>query len=126
MHTERVDFNRTTCLMNICQSNNRYRVGAFIWFRTLQTELNSLKEESDMKNARVELISLDTFDQKQASSHILELEDEATEDDLLEQISDLEDKTEQVCHDWAWCIPAKQSRELKQYNQNKLKTLEQL
>jgi hypothetical protein len=109
--------------MNICQSNYRYRVGALIWFRTLQTEMSSLNEESDMKKARVELISLNTVDEKETSSYIFVLTDEVTDEDLLELISILENKTEQVCHDWAWCIPPSQSREL---INNKLITLEQL
>ncbi len=56
-----------------------------------------------MKKARIELMSLDTFVEKESSTRILELEDGATEDDLLGQISDLESKTEQVCYDWVWC-----------------------
>lgn len=79
-----------------------------------------------MKKARVDLITLDSLSEHGSSSLIIELMDDATDDDLLERISELENKTEQVCHDLAWCSPAKHPRALEQYNQNKLKTLEQL
>lgn len=91
--------------MNNRQCNILYRTEFKNEVRTLQTVFNSLKGKLEMRKAIVHLQDIDSLDQQSESRHILEMDQNSTDEDLLDQISELELNTEKVCSDWSWITP---------------------
>ncbi len=59
-----------------------------------------------MKKAIIELLDVNSLEPVAPTSHILKLEDDASVDDLLDQIHQIETSTGMVCNDWSWCKSA--------------------
>ena len=64
--------------------------------------LNSGSEDISVKKAHVHFISDDALSEKQTSALTLELDESATDDDLMKTISELEEKKQMVCDNWMW------------------------
>ncbi|MFT7532456.1 MAG: hypothetical protein ACI9FD_003487 [Gammaproteobacteria bacterium] len=60
-----------------------------------------------MKKAHLTLTDIDGIDEQPISNRLIELDDDATNDDLQDVIDEIEQETKMVCHDWEWCTDKK-------------------